>query len=154
MKELIRRTIHKRKQLIAAGIEEFPGEEIRAFFAKYTGLLESGYVEYIKDLNSYYSSDENALLVRLKEYQDNYTEWIRDFSIPTTNNLSERSLRFVKCKDKMSGQFLSEGYAKYFANIRTYIETCARNGVNQFQALLRLTRNNPYTLQELFSAGD
>ena len=150
MKELIRRTIHKRKQLIAAGIEEFPGEDIRAFFAKYTGLLESGYVEYIKDLNSYFSSDENALLVRLKEYQENYTEWVRDFSVPTTNNLSERSLRFVKCKDKMSGQFLSEAYAKYFANIRTYIETCVRNGVNEFQALLRLTQNNPYTLKELF----
>lgn len=153
MKELIKRTIHKRKRLIAAGCEEFPGEDARSFMAKYTGLLESGYREYIKDLNSYYSSDENALLVRLREYQENYTEWIRDFSIPTTNNLSERSLRFVKCKDKMSGQFLSESYAQYFANIRTYIETCARNGVNEFQALLRLTQNNPYTLQELCAAG-
>ena len=91
MKELIKRTIHKRKRLIAAGCEEFPGEDARSFMAKYTGLLESGYREYIKDLNSYYSSDENALLVRLREYQENYTEWIRDFSIPTTNNLSERS---------------------------------------------------------------
>lgn len=153
MKELIKRTIHKRKRLIAAGCEEFPGEDARSFMAKYTGLLESGYREYIKDLNSYYSSDENALLVRLREYQENYTEWIRDFSIPTTNNLSERSLRFVKCKDKMSGQFLSESYAQYFANIRTYIETCARNGVNEFQALLRLTQNNPFTLQELCTAG-
>ena len=97
-----------------------------------------------------YSSDENALLVRLKEYQDNYTEWVRDFTVPTTNNLSERSLRFVKCKDKMSGQFLSEDYARHFANIRTYIETCVRNGVNEFQALLRLTQNNPYSLKELF----
>ena len=149
MKKLIKRTIHKRKQLLAAGIDHFSGEEIRGFMAKYTGLLESGYREYIKDLNSYYSSDENALLVRLRKFQDNYTEWIRDFSIPTTNNLSERSLRFVKCKDKMSGQFLSESYARYFANIRTYIETCARNGVNEFQALLRLTQNNPYSLQEL-----
>lgn len=153
MKELIKRTIHKRKRLIAAGCEEFPGEDARSFMAKYTGLLESGYREYIKDLNSYYSSDENALLVRLREYQENYTEWIRDFSIPTTNNLSERSLRFVKCKDKMSGQFLSESYAQYFANIRTYIETCARNGVNEFQALLRLTQNNPFTLQDLCAAG-
>ena len=151
MKELIKRTIHKRKHLIAAGCEGFPAEDVRTFMAKYTGLLDSGYREYIHDLNSYYSSDENALLVRLREYQENYTEWIRDFTIPTTNNLSERSLRFVKCKDKMSGQFLSESYAQHFANIRTYIETCIRNGVNQFQALLRLTQNNPYSLQELFS---
>ena len=153
LKELIKQTIHKRKQLLAAGIDHFSGEEIRRFMAKYTGLLESGYKEYIKDLNSYYSNDENVLLVRLDKFQDNYTEWVRDFSIPVTNNLSERALRFVKCKDKISGQFLSEAYAKYFANIRTYIETCARNGVNEFQAMLRLTQNNPYTLQELWTAG-
>ena len=36
--------------------------------------------------------------------------------------------------------------------IRTYIETCARNGVNVFQALLRLTQNIPYSLQELCTA--
>jgi hypothetical protein len=36
MKELIKRTIHKRKQLIAAGYEQFPEEEIKAFIAKYT----------------------------------------------------------------------------------------------------------------------
>jgi len=153
LKELIKETIHKRKQLIAAGIDHFSGNEINGFMAKFTGLLESGYREYIKDLNSYYSNDENALLIRLRDYQDNYTEWVRDFSVPITNNLSERALRFVKCKDKISGQFLSEAYAKHFANIRTYIETCARNGVNEFQALLRLTQNKPYTLQELCSAG-
>ena len=106
----------------------------------------------IKDLNSYYSAEENAILVRLRKYLDNYTEWVRDFSIPVTNNLSERALRFVKCKDKISGQFLSVDYAKYFATIRTYIETCARNGVNVFQALLRLTQNIPYSLQELCTA--
>jgi uncharacterized protein with PIN domain len=153
LKELIKETIHKRKQLIAAGIDHFSGEEINRFMAKYTGLLESGYREYIKDLNSYYSNDENALLVRLREYQDNYTEWVRDFSVPITNNLSERALRFVKCKDKISGQFLSEAYAKHFAHIRTYIETCARNGVNEFQALHRLAQNKPYTLQELCTVG-
>ena len=152
LKKLIKQTIHERKQLVAAGIDHFPGEEIRTFMAKFTGLLESGYKEYIKDLNSYYSAEENAILVRLRKYLDNYTEWVRDFSIPVTNNLSERALRFVKCKDKISGQFLSVDYAKYFANIRTYIETCARNGVNVFQALLRLTQNIPYSLQELCTA--
>ena len=153
LKELIKQTIHKRKQLLAAGIDHFSGEEIRTFMAKYIGLQESGYREYIKDLNSYYSNDENVLLTRLREYQDNYTEWVRDFTVPVTNNLSERALRFVKCKDKISGQFLNEAYAKHFAYIRTYIETCARNGVNEFQALLRLTQNKPYTLQELCTVG-
>ena len=121
--------------------------------SKYTGLLESGHRECFLDSNSYYSDDEKNLLVRLEKYQDNYTEWVRDFTVPTTNNLSERSLRFVKCKDKISGQFLNIEFAKYFANIRTYIETCTRHGVNELQAFLRLTQNNPFSLHELCSAG-
>lgn len=153
LKNLIQQTIHRRKQLIASGIDHFTGQEINEFMAKYTGLLESGHRECFRDSNSYYSDDERSLLIRLDKYQDNYTQWVRDFTVPTTNNLSERSLRFVKCKDKISGQFLSVEYAKYFATIRTYIETCARHGVNEFQALLRLTQNNPFSLQELCSAG-
>ena len=153
LKNLIQETIHKRKRLIESGVEHFAGQEINRFMAKYTGLLESGHRECFLDANSYYSDDEKSLLVRLEKYQDNYTEWVRDFSVPTTNNLSERSLRFVKCKDKISGQFLSIEFAKYFANIRTYIETCARHGVNELQALLRLTQNNPFSLHELCSAG-
>lgn len=58
-------------------------------------------------------------------------------------------MRFVKTKDKVSGQFQSIEYASYFAAIRTYLETCARNGVNEFTALLRLTQGQPYTISEL-----
>ena len=72
-----------------------------------------------------------------------------DFSLPTTNNLSERSLRFTKTKQKVSGQFTQLKYAEYFADIRTYLETCYRNNVNSFRALSRLTAGNPYTLAEL-----
>ena len=83
--------------------------------------------------------------------QDGNTAWLYDFRIPTTNNLSERSLRFIKCKDKISGQFQSLEHAQFFANIRTYVETCSRNGINEFQAILRLTQNNPFTFKELLS---
>ena len=89
----------------------------------------------------------------MEAYSDNYFEWVKNFDIPTTNNLSERSLRFVKTKDKVSGQFQSVEYASYFADIRTYLETCARNGINEFQALLRLTNGNPYTLNELLGGA-
>jgi len=32
---------------------------------------------------------------------------------------------------------------------RLYLETCARNGVNEFTALLILTSGEPYTVAEL-----
>jgi hypothetical protein len=51
----------------------------------------------------------------------------------------------------VSGQFEAVEYARYFAKIRTYIETCARNGINEFDALLRLTQDNPFSLSEVLS---
>lgn len=151
IKELFQSMIHKRKLLIAENTDHFETSDISAFMNRYDALLESGYKEYFKDCRRYFAQFENALQIRLREYKKNYTAWIYDFLIPTTNNLSERSLRFIKCKDKISGQFQNEAHAQFFANIRTYIETCARNGVNEFQAILRLTQDNPYTLKELFS---
>ncbi|MBQ8053239.1 MAG: transposase [Lachnospiraceae bacterium] len=149
MKELITGMIHKRKLLISSGADSFSDGELRAFWCRYDSLLHSGYKEYFKDCLSHFSKDENALLLRLEKYRTNYTDWLYDFSLPTTNNLSERSLRFMKSKEKISGQFQNIEHAKYFAVIRTYIETCARNGVNEYQALLRLTKGSPYSMKEL-----
>lgn len=153
MKELIASTIHKRNILIEQGIISFSTDEIDKIINKVRSILEDGYKEYIGDLGHYYESDERALLNRIEEFEENYFEWIKDFDIPTTNNLSERSLRFAKTKDKISGQFESIEYARYFADIRTYLGTCASNGINEFTALLRLTQGNPYTLSEVISGA-
>ena len=80
----------------------------------------------------------------------NYFMWLTDFSIPVTNNLSERGLRGVKSHMKISGQFESEEAADNYALIRSYIETCRRNGINEIDALKRLSSGNPYTVEEIF----
>lgn len=151
MKKLFSSMIHRRKLLAEKNVDHFEESEITEFLIRYDALLESGYKEYFRDNQRYFAQFENALQIRLREYRQNYTAWLHDFRIPTTNNLSERSLRFVKCKDKISGQFQNEAHARFFADIRTYVETCARNGVNEFQAILRLTQDNPYSLNELLS---
>lgn len=149
LKELITSMMHKRKESIANGITGFTPVEVGDFISKVSNLLERAWKEWAIDQSRYFSGDERALIFRLEKYSQNYFEWVKDFSIPTTNNLSERSLRFVKTKDKVSGQFQSIEYASYFAAIRTYLETCARNGVNEFTALLRLTQGTPFTLEEI-----
>ena len=75
--------------------------------------------------------------------------WVGDFSLPTTNNLSERSLRMTKTKLKVAGQFWKVETAREFALVRAYTETCRRNGINEQRALLRLMEGNPYTLKEI-----
>lgn len=46
---------------------------------------------------------------------------------------------------------LNQCFPNYYALIRTYIETCRRNGINEYQALVRLCDDNPYTVNEIFS---
>lgn len=151
LKALISTTIHERKQLQRKGETAFSEEYVHAFNAKVDELIEQGDGEYEADHSRYYEQDERRLLNRLKKYRDNYFMWVTDFRLPTTNNLSERSLRFTKIHEKVSGQFESVEYARHFAKIRTYLETCARNGINEFEALLRLTQDNPFSLSEVLS---
>jgi hypothetical protein len=149
LKKLIQEAEHERKQLMENGYMSFDDEYIREFNRQLDEFLEKADEEYLTSSNRYFETDERRLIARLKKYRKNYFMWLSDFSLPTTNNLSERSLRFTKTKQKVSGQFVSQKYSEYFADIRTYIETCYRNGVNCFKALSRLTAGNPYTLAEL-----
>ena len=151
LKELISSTIHDRKTQQKQGETSFPDEYIKAFESRLDELLVQGNREYEADHNRYYGDEERRLLNRLRKFRDNYFMWVRDFRLPTTNNLSERSLRFTKIHEKVSGQFESVDYARHFAKIRTYLETCARNGINEFEALLRLTQDNPFSLSEVLS---
>ena len=88
------------------------------------------------------------------EYRDNYIYWALDFNLPFTNNLSERSLRGIKSKMKIAGQFQNVKTAKYYATIKSYIETCHRNGINEHDGLNRLINGNPYTLEEILRIGE
>ena len=55
--------------------------------------------------------------------------------VPSDNNASERAIRNVKVKQKISGQFKVEQAAQNFAKIRSVIDTTIKNGLNVLQAL-------------------
>ncbi len=153
MKELFCEYDHKRNTLIDNNIDCFADEEFDEFVSKINQYLLLGIEEYSNDSEVYYAKEEAALLVRLMEYRDNYIYWTIDFNLPFTNNLSERALRGIKSKMKISGQFQNINNAEYYATIRSYIETCYRNGVNGHEALVRLINDNPYTLDEILEKG-
>ena len=140
---------HKRKELIVKGIDRFDENEINNFILNIDNNLLKGLEENEQDTSSYYAKDELTLIWRIMEYRDNYIYWIFDFDIPFTNNLSERNLRGIKSKMKISGQFQNIERAKDYANIRSYIETCRIYGVNEYMSLTRLVEDNPYTFAEL-----
>ena len=97
----------------------------------------------------YYVDKEATLILRILDYKNEYLLWIYDFDVPFTNNLSERGLRGAKSKMKAAGQFWNVESASWYATIRTYIETCSRNNVNVYNALLKLSIGKPYTLKQI-----
>jgi rRNA maturation protein Nop10 len=151
MKTLIQEMLHKRKKYLKEKIESFTSEETNQFEERLENLLIKAHREYESETNRYFSADEMNAIRKLEEYRQNYFAWVYDFTLPTTNNISESGLRMTKTKQKVSGQFLKEETAAEFAAVRTYTETCRKNGVNEYEALKRLMQENPYTVKEILT---
>ena len=63
--------------------------------------------------------------------------------VPPDNNGSERAIRNVKVKQKISGQFKTERTAQNFAKIRSVIDTTIKNGMNVVDALSLIAKLQP-----------
>ena len=151
LKGYIKSAIHDRNKSIKKGRDSFDKAYIEKFNRDVDGCLEKGWKEN-ETLGKRYGWDfERALLRRIAKHRKNYFMWLSDFSIPVTNNLSERGLRGVKSHMKISGQFESVNAADNYALIRSYIETCRRNGINEIDALIHLSAGRPYTVKEIFN---
>ncbi len=150
-KKIVQKAIHDRKEYMSNKKESFDIPYINDFDNQYEDILYQAIEENLTKSKTHYDKKERALINRILEYKDNYFIWMYDFSLPIDNNLSERGLRGTKSKMKIAGQFQNVKTAKYFADIKTYIETCYRNNINPTDALIRLMEDNPYTVDEIFS---
>lgn len=144
-------TNKKRNEYINQGNQYFEEMFIEEVQSEYDEIIEKALEENKKNRNKYFGNDEKALINRLIKYKQNYLMWVIRFDVPFSNNLSERSLRGSKTKMKVSGQFKNLSNAEYYSNIKSYIETCKRNNINVHEALIRLSENNPFTIEEILN---
>lgn len=151
LSKLLTDTNKQRQELIINGISEFSPEVLSKFFEKFNDIMINAYRENEESNSMYYAKDEKTLIQRIMDFKNEYLAWVVNFDIPLTNNLSERSLRGAKSKMKISGQFQNIRTASFYANIKSYIETCYRNGINVFYAMFRLCRGDPIKLDEILN---
>jgi transposase len=86
----------------------------------------------------------NALARRLIDREDDYLRFTTDPRIPADNNGSERDIRMIKLRQKVSGCLRSLTGAKQFCAIRSYLSTAAKHGRHFFDALVMLAEGRPW----------
>ena len=120
--------------------------KIRKDYKKITNLAhsENPKPEFIKKRGRQKKSKALNLLTRFETYQDEILKFSTDFNVPFDNNLSERDIRMVKVKQKVSGGFRTTKGAEAFLAFRSYLSTASKQGVNQLEALQQLFNGNPW----------
>lgn len=87
-----------------------------------------------------------AFYKRVLKERGNLFTFLHYNGVPFDNNGSERAVRNIKVKQKISGQFKTEKGAQGFAMIRSVIDTTMKNGQNVLEALSLIAKLQPQTL--------
>ena len=80
-------------------------------------------------------SDAHNLWERLKNNESSVLLFAKKSEVSFTNNRAERDLRMSKVKQKVSGCFRKEIYAKAYCRISSYLQTMTNKGYNPLIAI-------------------
>jgi transposase len=134
-----------------AGLTALPPSDQERFLKGYERIVQAGYAQNPlasahgpKRRGRRKQSKARNLLDRFRDHPDEILAFMRDFAVPFDNNQSERDLRMMKLRQKISGTFRSFEALVNFCRIRGYVSTARKNGLNALDALQRVFLGNPF----------
>ncbi len=98
-------------------------------------LLQTSIPEDMKEVVAFHK--------RMNKYKDYIFTFLHHFEVPPDNNASERAIRNIKVKQKVSGQFKTERGAQIYAIIRSVTDTCIKNSQNVLAAFSTIAKLQP-----------
>jgi transposase len=84
-----------------------------------------------------------AFQKRINKYKDYIFTFLYHHQVPPDNNASERAIRNIKVKQKVSGQFKTQRGAEIYAIIRSITDTCNKNEQNILSAFSTIAKLQP-----------
>ena len=91
--------------------------------------------EYLLNRPVIEKSETHKQVKSLRKAREKIFTFLLHPGIPPDNNGSERAIRNIKVKLKVSGQFKTLQGAEDYANLRSIIDTSRKRGLNEFDAL-------------------
>ncbi len=136
----------------AIGLTALPPSNQKRFLKGYEHIVEAGYAQNPiaeppsgpKRRGRRKQSKARNLLDRFRDHPDGILAFMRNFAVPFDNNLSERDLRMMKLRQKISGTFRNFNALVDFCRIRGYISTARKNGLGALDALRRVFAGTPF----------
>lgn len=86
----------------------------------------------------------SALARRMIDREPDYLRFTHDLRVPFDNNASEREIRMIKLRQKVSGCLRTLTGATQFCTIRSYLATATKHGIGTFNALLTLAEGRAW----------
>ena len=135
-----------KKRLINIGYTTIPINTFKRISKRYDEILKIGYEQNKLTKNQYFKKEEKKLLNRLVKYKSNHLMFLEDFDMPFDNNMSERDLRTIKIKQKVSGSFRSKEGPETYCNILSIFNTCRKRKMNIFDTTRKIFEKVPVTI--------
>jgi len=95
-------------------------------------------LEHLLSMPTLQKSETEKQVKSITKSRDKIFTFLLDEDIPADNNGSERAIRNIKVKQKVSGQYKSFEGAEYYSNIRSIVDTSRKRGLNEFESLTRM----------------
>ena len=138
------------KQAKASGRSTLEEEVERTLESAYGRIIDEGMTQHpppVKEPGKRGKpkrTRERKMLDFLFEYENEILAFMRDFDVPFDNNLAERDIRMNKTKQKISGTFRGDDGHNHWCDIRSYISTARKNGINVIEAIAAALNGVPF----------
>lgn len=142
--ELMHEILHRKHTLIDEGKSCMEAKEIMSYEERYERIIKDGLEKYEEgntNISKKMEPDYIKTLRRMLEYKEDHLRFMKDFTVPYTNNKAEKMCRVVKAHKNISHQFVTIRGGQAYASITSVIQTANIRKENALEKLEEIFSN-------------
>ena len=144
MIDLLLEMLEYKETDIANQITSMDVQVLNKYSNQYDEIISVAKTEIVKlSEKSSIKKDEFNLMSRLEKYKENHLLFAYDYTVPFTNNEAERSFRWVKTQQKVSGCHRSYHGAQVTVRLMSFILTLRKRQIPIYESMRKIINHQP-----------